>query len=160
MSYWRLINEWNFGLRLRPLNLTICCVYFATQSVQTVIITCFAGVSVCTGRQGSWGWWGGSGARGRLVTFLWTSLRGLNAFHSPGMAVPLIVGLCLTLKWKRSFKLVLLAQCCPQKLRAKLGFVLFNFLKVCIFFLHLTGLYFRTEILQCENKHQGLANAH
>lgn len=34
----------------------------------------------------------------RFVSFLRTTLRGLDAFDSPGMAVPFVVGFCLALK--------------------------------------------------------------
>lgn len=58
-------------------------------------LTLFARLAV----RGSWrGRGGGGGHSMRLVPLLRTTLRGLDAFDSPGMAVSFVVGFCLALQ--------------------------------------------------------------
>lgn len=61
-------------------------------------LTCFAGLAVWGRARGS-GWRrGGSGGHSlSLVPFLRTTLRGLDAFDSPGMAISFVMGFCLAL---------------------------------------------------------------
>lgn len=62
-------------------------------------LTLFALLAVGGHAGDSWRRWGGGrGHSLRLVSLLRTSLRGLNAFDSPGMTVPFVVGFCLALQ--------------------------------------------------------------
>lgn len=72
---------------------------FLLVAVVFCSLTCFAGLAVWGCARSSRRRWGGGGGQGvRFVSFLRTTLRGLDAFDSPGMAVPFVVGFCLALK--------------------------------------------------------------
>lgn len=72
---------------------------FLLVAVVFCSLTCFAGLTVWGCARSSRRRWGGGGGQGvRFVSFLRTTLRGLDAFDSPGMAVPFVVGFCLALK--------------------------------------------------------------